>query len=187
MDQTIALCEGKENIFRMPVNAYTDLIKSKKQWYYHRYISTGRCLPHYFIYNFLSFSVSVELSNSLTAHYQPLWICPRLGLAAFALHHDHVNQLPNPTRSPFCTPPTAQGRKVFPASRGAGKQAVWAKTDQSSPLRFRRGVLTDTSARLTSNMQPGFTPGSHSPLANTLPTRAWAGSSGFGTEGEKYL
>lgn len=68
-------------------------------------------------------------------------------------------------RNPFCTPPAAQGRKVSPASRGEGGQATRAQTDQSSPVRFRRGVPTDTSARLPATCSQDSRP------APPLPTR----------------
>lgn len=78
-------------------------------------------------------------------------------------------------RDPFSTSPAAQRREAFPASRGEGRQATKAKTDQSSSARFRRDVPLDTGMPVTHNVQPGFMPCSS--LASMLPTRASACSS----------
>lgn len=135
---------------------------------YHRYIYTCRCLQSNFI------SLSVEISNSLRAQYQPLWICPRLGLA-FCL----VPWPPQPTARPS-HPWHREGRcPQLQEKRGGSlhKQGLPTAAPAGSGEVCLQTLVHISPATCSQDLCP--TP----PLPNTSPTWACAGSSAILTAG----
>lgn len=146
----------EENIFRMPANGHHRFDQNKQM------VMLSQAPLHWQMFMelfYICFSFTLSLCRPFRLLHNPIPSTMNVSKTSWP-PLTHTVLFPTncqiPREKSFLHASHSTGKKRDPSLKRKGKQATQAKIDQSSSVRFRRGVPTNTTAFLTSNMLPGF-------------------------------